>query len=145
MPASLKHRLLRHLELLDRPAKQDTASFPPDDVVEGGEAPAGKGQNGRRTPRMVRSYRRIVAWVSFANIRSGNQEVVKRRRSKKTKSGTVLGLAAISKLVGPRMRRCSRMPTNSTQLCRIVDIRQRFGKVVHPSWGDVGAFRHRHR
>jgi len=37
---------------LDQPARQGTASYPPDDAVEGGEAPAGKGQNGRRTPRI---------------------------------------------------------------------------------------------
>jgi hypothetical protein len=50
MPGSLKHRqrMAWHLERLDRPAKQGTASSPPDDAVEGGEAPAGKGQNGRR-------------------------------------------------------------------------------------------------
>ena len=46
--------MLRHLDRFERPAKQGTASCPPDDAVEGGEAPAGKGQNGRRAPRMVR-------------------------------------------------------------------------------------------
>ena len=45
--------MLRHLERLERPAKQGTASCPPDDAVEGGQAPAGKGPNGRRAARMV--------------------------------------------------------------------------------------------
>ena len=39
---------------LERPAKQGTAACPPDDAVQGGEELAGKGQNGRRAPRMVR-------------------------------------------------------------------------------------------
>ena len=44
--------MLRHLNRLERPAKQGTASCPPDDAVEGGEAPAGKEQNGRRVPQI---------------------------------------------------------------------------------------------